>query len=120
MFEQYQYIEDAHKFALASTLRKASVLSLTGVTVALLARLYQYAVDGLSSTTIQRPVEGAFISRILSTTHVIATVTDAKTGVYIQLARETAGSPTKAYLTVGAKWTMEQRDSLGATNTLTW
>ena len=101
MFDHYPYIAVQHHVALASCIRQHSVVS--GATAPLFAKLYKLAQDGLAKPAN----EPGFLASVLVTTEVtVSTVTDAKTGLYIQLAR--VQSQTSTYLTVGQKWAMEQ------------
>lgn len=101
MFGHYPYIAKQHHVALESAIRNHSVVS--NISAPLLARMYQLAVEGL-----KQPVQGDgfFTSSLRAGNVTLSSVTEAKTGLWLQLAK-VEGQPTN-YLTVGQKWAMEQ------------
>jgi hypothetical protein len=101
MFGHYPYIPTQHVVALESAVRNHSVV--TTVNAPMLARMYQLALDGL-----KQPVQetGFFTSSLRAGNVTLSTATEAKSGIYIQLASVT-GQPGN-YLTIGTKWAMEQ------------
>lgn len=101
MFDHYPYVAVQHKVALESSVRNHSVTS--GVNAALLAKMYKLALDGLAVPVKE---DGFLFSKLTDGKVVLSSVTDAKTGLYLQLAR-VEGQPS-IYLTVGQKWAMEQ------------
>ena len=101
MFAQYTYIAPQHHVSLESTIRNHSVVS--GINAQLLAKMYKLALDGLTQAVKE---DGLFVSRLTDGNVFLSAITDAKTGLYLQLA-SVKGQPTN-YLTVGQKWAMEQ------------
>lgn len=101
MFGHYTYILPQHVVALESAIRSHSVV--TTVNAPTLARMYQLALDGL-----KQPVQetGYYCSSLRAGNITMSTVTEAKTGIYIQLA--TVQGQASPYLTLGQKWAMEQ------------
>lgn len=101
MFGQYPFIHKQHAVALASVVRNHSVTS--SVSAPLLAKMYNLAVQGLKSPVVD---QNFFTSSMRSGNIVMSNVTDAKTGLWIQLA--TVEGQSFPYLTAGQKWAMEQ------------
>jgi hypothetical protein len=114
MFGHYTYILPQHHVALESAIRSHSVIST--VNAVLLARMYRLALDGL-----KEPVQdtGFFTSSIRASNVTLSSVTEAKTGLWVQLAKvDTQPGP---YLTVGQKWAMEQLNpAQGNVSTVFW
>ena len=111
MFTQ-PYIEETHRIAL-----EASMRGRTGLTQALLAKLYKHALEAASSATSRE--NGFFHSRIQTPEYTVGTCTDAKTGYYVQLVKRT--EDPHLLLTLGQKFAMENVDvQRGNVNTLFW
>lgn len=102
MFNHYTYIVPEHHVALASCIRNHS-----GITSPVLAKLYKAALDN-----VDKPVQAAeqFTSHLKSGNISVGTSTDAKTGIFVQLAR--ADDNPRLLLTVGYKWAMDQSNPL--------
>lgn len=98
MFLHYTYIIPEHHVALESAIRNHM-----GITSPVLAKLYKVALANVDTQTNET---GQFTSHLKSGNVSIGTATDAKSGIYIQLARAD-GNP-RLLLTIGAKWAMEQ------------
>lgn len=115
MFNQYEYIARQHHVPLEAAIKNHSIVS--GINANLLAKMYQLALAGL-----KQPVqsEGFFTSSIHAAGNItLSSVTEAKTGLWLQLAR-VEGQP-QPYLTVGQKWAMEQyQPVLGNTASIFW
>lgn len=114
MFGHYPFILKQHHVALESAIRSHSVVS--GINANLLAAMYKLALAGLD-----QPVksEGCYTSTLLTDTATVSSVTDAKTGLWIQLAK--VKDQPNAYLTLGQKWAMEQYiPAHGNVSTLMW
>ena len=101
MFGHYPYIAKQHHVALESAIRNHSVVST--INAPLLARMYQLALEGLKQPA---PGDGFFTSSLRAGNVTLSSVTEAKTGLWLQLAK-VEGQPTN-YLTLGQKWAMEQ------------
>lgn len=101
MFDHYPHVAVQHRVALESAIRNHSVV--TSVNAPLLAKMYKLALDGLTGTAKE---DGFLISKITDGKVVLSSVTDAKTGLYLQLA--TVQGQTGNYLTFGQKWAVEQ------------
>lgn len=101
MFGQYPYIGKQHIVALESAVRNHSVT--TTVNAQLLAQMYRLALDGLKQPITE---SGFFTSSLRAGNITLSSVTDAKTGLWLQLAK-VEGQPNP-FLTVGQKWAMEQ------------
>jgi hypothetical protein len=101
MFARYTYIDPKHVVPLEATVRNHSIVS--AATAPLLAKMYKTALDALSSGEPVRE-EGFAASVLKSETVTLSSVTEAKTGLYIQMAKLDG----KVYMTVGQKWVMEQ------------
>lgn len=101
MFGHYSYIPQQHVVTLESAIRNHSVT--TTVNAPTLAKMYQLALDGLKQP-VQEP--GFHTSSLRAGNVTLSTVTEAKSGIYIQLA-SVQGQPSN-YLTLGQKWAMEQ------------
>lgn len=97
MFVHYPYIITEHHVALESAIRNH-----TGITSPVLAKLYKVALANL-----EKPVNETdqFTSHLKAGNVSIGTATDAKSGIYVQLARAD-GNP-RLLITIGAKWAME-------------
>lgn len=101
MFDHYPHVAVQHKVALESTVRNHSVVST--VNAATLAKMYKLALDGFGSPS----KEEGFLSSVLHAGLVTTSaITEAKSGLWLQLAR--VQNQTGTYLTVGQKWAMEQ------------
>lgn len=100
MFAHYPYIAVQHHVALESAIRNHSVVS--GITAPLMAKMYQIAINGLQSPATET---GFHTSSLRSGNIVLSSVTDAKTGLWLQIARVDGKAN---YLTLGQKWVMEQ------------
>lgn len=115
MFHQYTYIAKQHHVALESAIRNHSIVS--SISAPLLAKMYELALTGL-----KQPIqsEGFFTSSIHAAGNItLSSVTEAKTGLWLQLARVEGQS--QPYLTVGQKWAMEQyQPVLGNTAAIFW
>jgi len=98
MFGHYTYIAKQHVVALESAVRNHNT-----VTGPLLAHLYQLALEGLRAPVT---AEGFYTSSLNAGNIILSSVTDAKTGIWLQLAR--VKDQPNVYLTVGQKWAMEQ------------
>ena len=114
MFGQYPYIGKQHHVALESTIRNHSVTS--SINAQLLAKMYRLALDGLQKPLTQTSF---FTSTLHAGTVVLSSVTDIKSGLWLQLAKvENQPDP---YLTVGQKWAQETLlPALGNTSTVFW
>lgn len=115
MFEHFPFIAKQHHVALQSAIRNHSVVS--GVNAALLAKMYQLAASGLSGAVKD---EAFYTSTMVTTNKItISSVTDAKTGLWLQLAK--VEGQAQAYLTLGQKWAMEQLvPAHGNVSTIFW
>jgi len=100
MFGHYPYIAKQHHVALESAIRNHSVVS--SINASLLARMYQLAVEGLKSPVQE---EGFHTSSLRAGNITLSSVTDAKSGLWLQLAKVEGQS---TFLTLGQKWAMEQ------------
>lgn len=102
MFVQHTYIDEIHKPTLETIIRQHQ-----GVTEPFLAALYRACLDAQTNQTNPRP--SAFIlARFVSENNtVLASATDEKTGIYLQLAGDLKSSNQ---LTVGQKWAMQGKD----------
>ena len=101
MFDHYPHVAVQHKVALESCIRQHSVVS--GANAPLLAKMYKLALDGMTNAPKE---EGFLISLLTDGKIFMSSVTDSKTGLYLQLA--SVKGQTGNYLTVGQKWAMEQ------------
>ena len=90
-------------FPLESTLRNHGVG--TQMSAPLLARMYKIAVDGFTKAAT---VPDYLVSVLVTDKAVLSSVTEAKSGLWLQLARLPTGT---VLLTVGQKWATEQPDS---------
>ena len=114
MFGHYTFIPPQHVVALESTVRNHSVV--TTVNAPMLAKMYKLALDGL-----KQPVQetGYFTSSLRAGNITLSTATEAKTGIFIQLASVQGQSGN--YLTIGTKWVMENYSAvLGNTSAVFW
>ena len=102
MFIQYTYIVPEHHVALESAIRGH-----TGITSPVLAKLYKAALANLDKPSGE---QGMFTSHLNDGSVSVGTATDAKTGVFVQLAR--TKSAHHPLLTVGTKWAMEQSNTV--------
>lgn len=114
MFIQHAYIEEPHKAALESTIRQHN-----GVTEQFLAKLYKSAFDVFTMAEQAPPAPGLVSSRIANEKHVIASVTDERSGIYLQLAGEIKKPHMGKQLTLGQKWIM-QGSAASTTATKLW
>lgn len=113
MFAHYQYIAVQHHVALESAIRNHSVVS--GITAPLMAKMYQIAINGLQGPSTET---GFHTSSLRSGNIILSSVTDAKTGLWLQLARVDGKAN---YLTLGQKWVMEQFvPAHGNVSTILW
>lgn len=102
MFAHYPFIAKQHYVALESAIRNHSVIS--GINASLLAKMYKLASDGLAGAVKD---ESFFTSTLITKNNItVSSVTDTKTGLWIQLAK--VEGQAQAYLTLGQKWAMEQ------------
>lgn len=101
MFDHYPYIQKQHHVALASTIRNHAVVSTVNATV--LATMYKHALACLDGV---KPMDGFFSSNLRADGVTLSSVTEAKTGLWMQLAR--LDDKPSLLLTVGQKWAMEQ------------
>ena len=114
MFAHYKYITPQHVLALESALRNHTVT--TSVSAAMLAHLYRVALDNF---TTQVKNTACYTSLLVGGKVALSSVTDGKTGIWLQLARVEGQS--ELYLTVGQKWSMEQPGAAhGGANTFIW
>lgn len=114
MFSHYPYILKQHHVTLESAIRNHSVAST--VTAPRLARMYKLALEGLTEPVKE---EGIFASTLRSGTITLSSVTDAKTGLWLQLAK--VENQTHPYITLGQKWAMEQlMPAQGNVQTIFW
>lgn len=114
MFNHYPYICKQHHVALESTIRNHSVVS--GINASLLAKMYELALSGLK-TPVQ--TEGYFTSTLVAGNITLSAVTEAKTGLWLQLAK--AEGKADPYITLGQKWAQENFvPALGNTSTVFW
>lgn len=117
MFAQYKFIDARHHVALESAIRNHSVVS--GIGAQLLAKLYKLALDGLLNDTPAGREDGYSISKLTDGKICLVSVTESKTGLYLQLARVEGQSGY--YLTLGQKWAMEQfSPAHGNVSTVMW
>jgi hypothetical protein len=114
MFVQHQFIEEQHKAALESTIRQHA-----GITEPFLAKLYKAALDVYTLADQAAPQPGLVFSRIANEKHVVASVTDERTGTYLQLAGEIKKPNVGKQLTMGQKWIM-QGSAASTTATKLW
>lgn len=113
MFGHYPFIAKQHVVAL-----EAAVRNHTTVTGPLLASLYQAALTMLNDPG-NITTEGMFTSKLITDNVVSSNVTDAKTGIWMQLAKVKGQSGN--YLTLGQKWAMEQYvPAHGNVSTIFW
>jgi hypothetical protein len=114
MFGHYPYILPQHHVALESAVRNHSVN--TTVTAQLLAKLYNLALEGLTKAV---QAEGFYTSSLRSSNIMLSSVTEAKTGLWLQLAK--VENQPQPYLTLGQKWAMEQlMPAQGNVQTVFW
>jgi hypothetical protein len=115
MFVQHTFIEEPHKSTLEQIIRQHNV-----VTESYLAKFYRAAFDTFLNAA---PValSGMVVSRIANDKHVVASVTDERTGFYLQLAGEAKNPNQGKQITVGMKWAMQGKaDNLSTTATKMW
>ena len=113
MFAHYSYIAVQHHVALEASIRNHSVVS--GITAPLLAKMYQLAITGLQAPITET---GFHTSSLRAGNITLSSVTDAKTGLWLQLAHVEGKAN---YLTVGQKWVMEQFvPAHGNVSTILW
>jgi len=101
MFGHYPYIAKQHYVALEAAIRNHSVVS--GISAPSLAKMYQLAIEGLRAPV---QADGFFTSSLRAGNITLSSVTEAKTGLWLQLAK--VEGQASNYLTVGQKWAMEQ------------
>jgi len=114
MFGHFPFIQVQHHVALESAIRNHSIVS--SISAQMLARMYKLAVEGL-----KQPVQetGFFTSSLRAGNITLSSVTEAKSGLWLQLAK-VEGQPNP-YLTVGQKWAMESHSPAhGNVSTLFW
>ena len=104
MFVQHEFIPENHKSVLSQLIRQKDY-----ITEKLLARLYAACNDVLNTGTTDRPE--VFASATTGGDYQVATATDERTGVYLQVAR----GPKGPLLTVGQRWSMEGFDAVTST-----
>lgn len=114
MFIQHEFIEEQHKAALESTIRQHN-----GITEQFLAKLYKAAFDVFTQAEQAPPQPGLVFSRIANEKHAVASVTDERSGLYLQLAGEIKKPHTGKQLTMGQKWIM-QGSAASTTATKLW
>ena len=98
MFNHFTFILPEHHVALESSIRNHM-----GIMSPVLAKLYKTALANVDKPTYET---GQLTSHLKSGNVAVGTATEAKTGVFVQLARAD-GNP-RTLLTVGMKWAMEQ------------
>ncbi len=114
MFGHHTYILPQHAVALESAIRSHSVIS--AVNAVLLARMYKLAMDGLKQPTQET---GFYTSTLQAGTVTVSSVTEAKNGLWIQLAK--VADQSNVYMTIGQKWAMEQfNPAHGNVSTVFW
>ena len=114
MFGQYPFIGAQHYVALESAIRNHSVVS--GINAPLLAKMYQLAIAGLTSPVQS---EGFHTSSLRGGNITLSSVTEGKTGLWLQLAR--VEGKAQPFLTLGQKWVMEQPvPAHGNVSTIFW
>lgn len=114
MFGHYTYIAKQHVVALESAVRNHSVI--TEINGPLLAKMYQIALDGLKAPV---QADGYYTSSLKAGNVTLSSVTEAKTGIWLQLAK--VEGQASFYLTVGQKWAMEQYvPAHGNVSTIFW
>ena len=114
MFGHYPFIAPQHHVALESAIRNHSVVS--GINAPLLAKMYQLAVSGLTQPITH---EGYYTSSLRAGNVVLSSVTEAKTGLWLQLAKVV--DQPHPYLTLGQKWAMESHSpAMGNVSTVFW
>lgn len=114
MFDRYSFIHKHHRVALESVVRNHSVAST--INAPLLAKMYQLAQQGLQTNVVE---DGFHASKINSETLTLSSVTEAKTGFWVQLAK--SADHVNPFLTVGQKWVMEQPiAAFGNVSTVIW
>ncbi len=114
MFGHHPYIPPQHAVTLESAIRSHSVIS--SVNAVLLARMYKLALEGLGKPTQET---GFFTSTLQAGTVTLSSVTEAKTGLWLQLAK--VAQQSNPYMTLGQKWAMEQLSPAhGNVSTVYW
>ena len=114
MFGHYTFIQKQHHVALEAAIRNHSVVS--GINSNLIATLYKLALAGLDQPAKS---EGFYMSTLTTETATVSSATDAKTGLWIQLAK--VKDQPSVYLTLGQKWAMEQYiPAHGNVSTIMW
>jgi hypothetical protein len=101
MFGHYPYIGKQHHVALESAVRNHSVTS--AINAQLLAQMYKLALEGLKQPVTET---GFYASSLHAGNIVLSSVTDAKSGLWLQLAK--VDRQPNPFLTLGQKWAMEQ------------
>lgn len=102
MFGQYPFIAKQHAVALESVIRNHGAG--TTVSAGLLAKMYKVALAGLTQPSKE---EGLYTSQLRAEKVTMSSVTDVKSGIWIQLAT-IEGFTGSIFMTCGQKWTMEQ------------
>ena len=114
MFDQYKAIPLQHKSVLQSALRGHAVSST--ISFQTMARMYHLALNGLNGPINETGFHG---STLVAEGVTVSSVTDGKTGVYIQLAK--LSNQANLCLTVGQKWVMENySQAMGNVSALVW
>lgn len=114
MFGHYTYIGKQHHVALESAIRNHSIV--TSISAPLLAKMYLLALQGLQSPVAEN---GFCTSSLRAGNITLSSVTEAKTGLWLQLAKVT--DQPSPFLTLGQKWAMESHNqAAGNTSTAFW
>jgi len=100
MFVKYDFIPENHKSVLSQLIRQKDY-----ITEKLMASLYQACLSKLADEASDTP--GFNASVIRSPDCAVATATDERSGVYLQLAATAARGKL---ITVGQRWAMEGVD----------
>lgn len=117
MFVQHTFIEESHKPTLETIIRHHA-----GITEPYLAKFYRAALDVFANLTEAKAQPSMIFSRFQGGDCVIASVTDERTGFFMQLAgAATPGKSHKNQLTVGEKWVMQgSSETLSTMATKVW
>lgn len=111
MFHHYPNISPDHHVALESAVRSHMAEPED------LAKLYSAALGAL--LTPEKPPLGILASTLRDGKMVVATATNVKTGIYVQLAQ--MPEQPRPWLTVGQKWAMESPNlAMGNVATRIW
>lgn len=111
MFAQYEFIEEAHKVALESTIRNHHFL-----TQQLAVKLYKTALDAAKGKVT--PEAGLLVSRVDNAKLALGTCTDTRTGVFVQIVR--LADDGQVLLTVGQRWVVESTDAATGTSNINY